>query len=272
MNEKVRFLRKHFFTHKDSLPPREEIPGTLFTPLHFAFSAAVLTGVLASAWYVSRYRRHRLRQIFSRLWKLLVVLEVGIVAWESLAGKVKKLDLKTNLSLYPCSVFLFALPAAIYSSGVWQKMATGYITTVGLLGGAVNFFYPAIRLSSYSCISLPGFHTFFYHGAMLFTTIVMLKTGFASYRADKIRDLFLPCVPCLLMSVPANLINFSRIGSDYMFFRDSLGFLRMVQPNLTDAGTTLITYALYVLVPMAFFLPSYLKERGSRLGLRTRRA
>ena len=268
MQKAFRFPVKQFFTHKDYLPPKEEIPGTLFTPLHFAFSAAVLTGVLASAWYVSRYRRHRLKQIFSRLWKWLLVLEAGIVAWESLSGRVKKLDLKTNLSLYPCSVFLFALPTAIFSSGVWRQMAAGYLTTVGFLGGAVNFFYPVNRLSVYSCISLPGFHTFFYHGAMLFTALVLLKTGAADYHAKRLRDLFLPCVPCLLMSVPANLVNFSRIGSDYMFFRDSLGFLRMLSPNLTDLQTTLITYALYVLVPAAFFLPSYLRQRGRALGRR----
>lgn len=271
MNEKSRFLVKHFFTHKDNLPPKEEIPGTLFTPLHFAFSAAVLTGVLGASFYVIRRKKHRVRPILWGLWKLLLALEVGIVGWESLSGRVKKLDLKTNLSFYPCSVFLFALPAAIRGSGVWQQMAAGYITTMGLLGGAVNFFYPVNRLSCYSCISLPGFHTFFYHGAMLFTTIVMLKTGLASYRAKRLRDLILPAVPCLLMSIPANLVNFSRIGSDYMFFRDSLGLIRPWLPNLGTAGLAGVVYALYVLVPMSFFLPSYLREKGRECRLRTRR-
>ena len=32
-------LLKNFFTHKDFLPSADQIPGTMFTPLHFIFSA-----------------------------------------------------------------------------------------------------------------------------------------------------------------------------------------------------------------------------------------
>lgn len=36
------FLIKNFFTHKDFLPSPSDLPGTLFTPLHFIFSACLL--------------------------------------------------------------------------------------------------------------------------------------------------------------------------------------------------------------------------------------
>ena len=259
----LRYCLRHFFTHNDYLPPASQLPGTLFTPLHFLFSATLLTAVVTGGVWAGRKRKHRLRKIFTVLWSVFLVCEVVIVAWESFSGKVKKLDLKTNLSLYPCSVYLAALPVWIWGRGAWQKMAAGYLTTIGMLGGAVNFLYPVTRLTYYSCISFPGFHTFFYHGAMLFTCISMLTSGLAKYRARTLRELFYPCIPCLLMSVPANLVNFSRVGSDYMFFRDSLGFLRMGLPGLTVLGTTLLTYGLYVIVPMLFFLPSYLQSRKS---------
>lgn len=253
------YLLQNFFTNKDFLVPAEQMPGTLFTPLHFAFSATVLALLIFLAVRLSR-RRDKVRPVFIGLWITLVVLEVVIVTWESVTAATPGFDFKTNLSLYPCSIFMFVMPFAIWGHGIWRKMACGYIYTLGLLGAAVNFFYPALRLSEYSCISFCGFHTFFYHGTMLFVYLVMVLTHYHSYNAADWKDLFYPCLPTLLVSIPANIINYS-IGADYMFFRGRLDLLAGLLPGATDVQVTVLLYALYIFIPALFFLPAFLKNK-----------
>ena len=256
------FLFKYFFTNKDFLPPAAALPGTLFTPLHLIFSLAVLAMVILSAFFVVR-RRKLIRPVLAALWIILLVLEVAVVTWESLSARQPGFDFRSNLSLYPCSIFLFVLPFAIWGRGNWKKAACGYIFTLGLLGGAVNFFYPVMRLTSYSCISFGGFHTFFYHGAMLFAFLVMLLSGYHTYRARRLWDLFLPCLPTLAVSIPANIVNYT-LNADYMFFRGQLPLLRSLFSGLPDASVTLILYVLYIFVPAFFYLPSYLRFRRQK--------
>ncbi len=114
--------------------------------------------------------------------------------------------------------------------GLWQgKDARGglrYICTLGLPGGLVNFVYPTSYLSRYSCISLAGFRTIFYHGAMVFTAVTMLLSGDHSFKGvTRFEQLLLSAVPALLAAVAANVANALIPGADYMFFKmDSFFF------------------------------------------------
>lgn len=256
-----RYLLEHFFTHKDFLAPPHQIPGTLFTPLHLIFAAILLAIVIGTAVYVGKHQA-LVRPVFIGLWITLVVLEVAIVTWESLSARHPGFDLQRSLSLYPCSIYLYAMPLAIWGKGVWKKIGCGYVCTLGLLGGAVNFFYPAIRLSAYSCISFVGFHTFFYHAALLFTCLVMLISGYHRYtRVTKWWELLLPCVLSLIVSVPANIVNYSPIGADYMFFRGKFPLLALLFPGVKPILFTLVLYGLYIVIPALFYLPSYLRNK-----------
>ncbi len=255
------YLIENFFTHKDFLVPAEQMPGTLFTPLHFIFAAIVFAIVVGSAVYVSR-RKHLIKPVFTAILGILVVWEVVIVTWESVSGKTVGLDLASNLSLYPCSIFMYVMPFAIWGKGLTKKIACSCICTLCLLGSAVNFFYPATRLSSYSCISFPGFHTFFYHGSMLFVCMVMLISRYHSYTGvTHWWELFLPCIPSLILSIPANIVNYSSIDADYMFFRGKLPLVASVLGGLDEISITIVLYALYIIIPAMFYFPSYISSK-----------
>ena len=129
------------------------------------------------------------------------------------------------------------------------------------MGGLINFVYPVNVLSRYSCISFAGFHTLFFHGAMLFVALVMLISNYHRYtNVTKWYELLLPSLPLLVWSIPANILNYS-IGADYMYFKaNSFPFSNIIG-FLPDFASTLIMYALYILVPLTFYLPSYIKNK-----------
>ena len=255
-------LIKNFFTHKDFLPSADKIPGTMFTPLHFIFSAICIAAVIALAILLSKKNEKTIKTVFTVLWASLVVLEAVKIVWESVSGSAVRFEAGGILPLYPCSIFMYAMPFAIFGNEKLRRAGAGYVCTLGLIGGSINFVYPATILGNYSCISFAGFHTFLYHGVMVFTALVMLLSGFHSYKGvTKVHELFLPALPFLLVSVIANAVNYSPIGSDYMFFKLNSFIFAPIGAATPDILATVIVYIAYLIIHAAFYLPSFISGR-----------
>ena len=256
----IHYVLENFFTHKDFLVPASQIPGTIFTPLHFIFAGSLFAFILCSALFLSR-RKKLLKPVLAALWGVMVLWEFVIVYWNSTSGKIIGLDLQTDLSLYPCSLYLYTMPFVLWGKGNVKHACCGYLCTLGLLGAVVNFLFPLTKLVDYSCISFAGMHTFCFHGAMLFTFLCLVLSGY--HRYDSVtswQGLLLPSVPTLLLSIPANIVNYT-IGSDYMFFRGQFPVVARIFRNARPMVITLTLYLLYIVVPALFYLHGYLHNR-----------
>ena len=106
-------LLKNFFTHKDFLPAANKIPGTLFSPLHFIFSAACILLLIFLCIRTAKKDEKTIKKIFAVLWAITVVLEISKIVWESISGKSVNFEFAGVLPLYPCSIFMYAMPFAI---------------------------------------------------------------------------------------------------------------------------------------------------------------
>ena len=254
-------LFENFFTHKDFLGGLD-LPGRLFSPLHLIFSACLLAVIIHSAFRIAKKTESEQRKLLLTLWAFFVIFEIVKTLYEAFCGKTVHFEVGGVLPLYPCSVYLYSLPFCFSKNRRVRLAACGYLFTIGLLGAAINFVYPANVLSNYSCISFMGFHTLSYHGTMLFSMLVMLISGYHRYSGvEKPWELILPALPMLIMSIPANIVNFSPIGSDYMFFKCNSFFLAPIGAALPDWLTVIIMYAVYALAHSVFYLPGYLKNR-----------
>ena len=257
-------LIENFFTHKDFLGGLN-LPGRLFSPLHLIFSACLLALIIHSAFRIAKKSENKQRKLLLTLWALFVILEIVKTLYEAFLGKSVRFEVGGVLPLYPCSVYLYTLPFCFSKNRRVRLAACGYLFTVGFLGAAINFVYPANVLSNYSCISFLGFHTLFFHGTMLFSMLVMLFSGYHRYNGvEKPWEFILPAMPMLIMSIPANIINFSPIGSDYMFFKCNSFFLPALFGSLPDGVTTVLAYLLYAILPASFYLPMYFYKRRQK--------
>ncbi len=262
-------LLRNFFTHKDFLPPAEEWPGTLFSPLQIGFCALVAVFLAFACLRCAKKREGYRKKVYFLLWLVMLVTEPIISVYDCCAGERVFLDWAGVLPLWPCSIFLYAAPFAIFGRGRVQQAAGGYICTLGLLGGLVNFVYPANYLSAYSCISFAGFRTIFYHGSMVFTAVTMLLSGEHDFtHAARWQDLLLPATPALLTSIPANLVNFTIPGCDYMFFKLESFFFAPIGRATPDWLSVLVVYGLYLLLHALPYLPCYWKNRAGQRALR----
>ncbi len=255
-------LIRNFFTHKDFLPPPEAWPGTLFSPLQIVFCLAVAVFIGWASVRCARKSAAFRKKVYFILWIIMLVSEPVIVLWEACSGRQFWIDWCSALSLWPCSIFLYAAPFVIFGKGSAREAACGYICTLGLLGGTVNFVYPASYLSRYSCLSFAGLRTIFYHGSMVFTAATMLLSGEHSFRGIvRRRQILLSCVPALLVSIPANIANRLIPGADYMFFRLDSFFFAPIGRALPAWLSLVLVYLLYLIIHGAPYLPSYLSNR-----------
>lgn len=251
-------LLANFFAHRDFLPSAQLLPGTLFTPLHILFAAVCMIGVALGCVYFSRKSEKSRRTMYAVIWAAVTVLEAVKIVWETCAGAVVEVNWVGILPLYPCSIFMYAMPFAIWGRGLVRRAAQGYVCTLGLLGGLINFVYPANILSAYSCISFAGMHTFFYHGAIVLCAITMLLSGDHRYTGvQKWWELLLPSVPFLAVSVIANLVNFSPINADYMFFKLESFIFAPIGNALDHWQAVLLTYAAYLLIHALPYIPGF---------------
>lgn len=257
-------LIKNFFTHKDFLPAADQIPGTLFTPLHLVFSAVCAALVLYFGIRIGKKGEKTFRRVFAVLWALMVVLEISKIIWETVTGKTVSFEWTGILPLYPCSIYMYAMPFVLWGKGELRRSACTYVCTLGLLGGLINFVYPANILGNYSCVSFAGFHTFFYHGTMVMCALSMLLSGYHSYTGVTKWYQLLPSVPFIGVSVLANLVNFSPIDADYMFFKLESFIFAPIGAALPDGITVCIVYIAYMLIQGVPYLPSYLTFRASK--------
>ncbi len=251
----------NFFTHKDFLVDAKYIPGTLGTPLHKAAVVVYTIIIIWSAVYVSKHKE-KIIPSFKWMWIILVVWEVLRFYYDCCAGEYDHWALRDGLPLYPCSLYLYVMPFVIWGNEFWKKVAYGYLLTLGMLGAVTNFYFTSIVLKYYSVISFVGLHTYVFHGALMYTFLVLLMSGMANYRNVKhVYELFIPSIASLLLSIPANLVNYSKIDADYMFFRGRFPILPKLFPFADNRQMLMIVYVLYIIIPMAFYLPSFLCNR-----------
>ncbi len=261
---------EHFFTHKDYISQMEQegmyIPGKLFTPLHFIVSGIILAGIILAIWYVTKKKSEKLlKGIYLGIWITLTSVEVMKMIWESVSGMSVSFETTGILPLYPCSVIMYTLPFTIWGTEKLKNMANGYTCTIGFIGAVINFAYPATALPNYSAISLVGLHAFLYHGAMLFIAITLLTTKQHSYGfAKKWTDLLLPAIPMLIFSIPANIVNYTVPGADYMFFMGDFTFLGVIFKDTPNWVTTILAYLIYIIVPALFYLPGFIKNQKQK--------
>lgn len=253
-------LIRNFFTHKDFLPKADQLPGTLFTPLHFLTSACWIALIVFTCVMLRKKEERTLKKVFLGLWLSVLILEIVKIVWETFCGATVHFEVGGVLPLYPCSIFMYAMPFAIWGKGKVRYAACGYVCSLGLLGGAINFVYPANILSNYSCISFAGFHTLFYHGVLVLCAALMLMSGYHSYKTvTKAYQLLLPAIPALAVSVVANLVNFSAVDSDYMFFKLESFFFAPLGAATADWLGVILVYGIYLLIHALPYLPFWLK-------------
>lgn len=246
-------LLKYFFTNKAYLPA--ELPGRMFSPLHIVF-AIILTISIPTLAYLSRkLSKKKMKILFTIVWATIILLEVFKIIWES-STNPNGFEIRGIMPLYICSIFMYIMPFVIFTKedSFLYKMGCSFLCTYNLVGGLVNFVYPANILPVYSCFSFAGLHTLLYHGTMVYIALTLMFSG--KYKLSNLKEALYGFIPLLIVSIPANIINF-KFGASYMFFRGGYIF-DPIYNALPEWGYVALVYIAYILLPFLFYLPWFI--------------
>ena len=115
-------------------------------------------------------------------------------------------------NMYPCSLFLYALPLAAWAKGKPKDFALSFLTTMGVFFGLTNFVYLNV-LKIYPLFTYASMVSFNYHFLMVFTGIFLQATGYYRprlYSVFKAEGLF-----ALYALVPATDRKSTRLNSSH---------------------------------------------------------
>ncbi len=254
-------LLKYFFTNKAYLP--EGLPGKLFSPLHIVVAIILTITVPTLAILSRKLDKKKLRTILIVLWVFLVIYEFAKMTWESVTNP-HGFEVTGILPLYLCSIFMYVMPFVLFTKedGFLYKMGCSYLCTYNLVGGLVNFVYPANVLNNYPCYTFAGMHTLIYHGSMVYVALTLMFTG--KYKLTNIKEALYGFIPLFIVSIPANIINFI-FNCSYMFFRGGYIF-DPIYNAMPEVCYILLVYLAYLLIPFVFYGPVYLykKKRSTK--------
>ena len=205
-----------FFDYKYNI---EGFDSDLFSPMHIVY--IILVYLLGFA--LSCFFRNTKHQSISRGLKVLSlimpILEISKIAWESYY------DITTGqgfnyggiLPLYTCSLFMYALIGAAWGRGRLREYCLSFITTVGLLYGAVGVVY-CNGLNYYPFWTFGAFYSLFFHSAMFVTGVFLLVSGYKRLEwADCLRAM-IPILALAVIAVPFNYVynHLANSNADYM--------------------------------------------------------
>ena len=255
----MRDLFRYFFTNKAYIDV--DLPGKLFSPLHIVIMVILIIAVPLAAFFLRKLEGKKIKLAFIIIWAVVSALEVVKIIWES-ATNPNGFEATGILPLYLCSLFMYVMPFAIWAkpNSFLRRMACSFLCTLNLVGGLINFVYPATVLPNYSAISFAGLHTLFYHASMVFVALLMLFSGYYRYN---IKDSYLAIIPVAVFSIPAHIVNFT-INADYMFFHGTFFPFSLLASHMPVWLWIIVLYIGYFAVPYLFYLPAFLIQKYGR--------
>ena len=208
----------NWFTTSDLLKRTGPFVYSLDYIIWYAVLGLLLVG--AVIWLVKKGTPKIVKILLIVLWAIAVAFDLAKLILAIVNGFV----LTGSLPLYICSIFMYAMPFALWGKGKIKEMACTYVCTIGLFGALMNYVVPSVTLN-YSLFSFWGLHTTIYHSMLLIVPFVMLCTG---YHKIKIKDFGWAFLGFVILTISVVAIDYI-IKADYMYFRTaettSLGFV-----------------------------------------------
>ena len=206
----------NFFDYKHNIT---DFKSDLFCTEHLIFIGLVYVLAFVISYLLRKTKREKI-DIFLKIFSIwMVIHEVSKICWESYYDITTGAGFNWGglLPLYTCSLFIYTLLAAAWCKGKAKEYALSFITTVGLLYGAVGVVY-CNGLNFYPFWTFGAFYSLFFHASMFAVGVFLLVTG---YKELEWRDVLRSFIPILLLAVIAVPVNYVfndslKIGADYM--------------------------------------------------------
>ena len=148
----------------------------LFSLEHFFLIFATLVCVAIALKKTVHKSKNEVYKIIKKLTIAVWILEIVKILYT--VGYLKLTDVKEWLPLYYCSLLLYASFLSSFTKGTFKRMGDVFLATGSLVGGIVFILLPTTSLPKYPAFHFISIHSFFFHGVMVYLTILINKTHY----------------------------------------------------------------------------------------------
>ena len=220
-------------------------PCRMYTKGHFTLLFITILCIVVALEYVIKNKKD-IRKTIRYCTIFVWIYEVIIIYFK--ISKNGTEDVNDYLPLYYCSLLLYAGFLSSFTEGKLKRAGDVFLATGAIVGGATYLVYPSTSLPWYPMFHLVSFHSFMFHGMMVYLGILINMTGYiAIKKKDIIGYSSLVGVACLAAYITNNIFD-----SNLMFISKNFpGTILEVIYNSTGKFFPLVT----ILAQM--FLPFY---------------
>lgn len=189
--------------------------GGLFSAGHFILLATTIFFIYKALNKTLQYSFQKIRGIIKKLVITMTIFELAKIAFHFIQGDMN--ELKDWVPLYFCSIFLYAGWLSVFAKGFLRHAGDVFLASGSLIGGICFLLYPSSSLLLYPSFHFLCFHSFLYHGVMVYIGVLMNRSGLVNLKKE---DMHLYFWFTSLICILAWIINL-RYGTNFMFISDT---------------------------------------------------
>lgn len=183
----------------------------LFTFEHFALIVATFVCVYIALKKTVHKSKKEVYKIIKNLTIIVWALEIFKILFT--LEDVAITNVKEWMPLYYCSLLLYAGALSSFAKGRLKRIGDVFLATGSIVGGVVFILFPTTSLPTYPAFHFISVHSFFFHGTMVYLTLLVNKTHYVELeKRDVIYFASLVGTICLL----ALIVN-AEFNSNLMF-------------------------------------------------------
>lgn len=241
-----------FFDYKYNISGFES---DLFSTPHLIFIGLVYVLGFLICWLLRKTNHKRITGLLKFLFIFSALLEIAKISWESYYDITtgRGFNVGGLLPIYTCSLFIYTLPFAAWGRGKVKRAALSFLTTVGLLYGAIGVVY-CNGLNFYPFWTFGAFYSLYFHSAMFVTGVFLLMTGYHRLQWQDALWAMIPILLLCLVAIPVNHV----LKSDYMMIYSGSGIpvYEDLAKSLGEKGLRFLYTILMILthIPLALLV------------------
>ena len=153
--------------------PGEYKPCGMFTLKHFTLIILTNIAILVALNYTLKKDVHK---IIRRCTIFVWIYEIIIIIFKINTGGIENVN--NYVPLYYCSLLLYAGLLSSFCKGKLKRIGDVFLATGGIIGGSIFIIFPITSVLSYPMFHLVTFHSFIFHGIMVYLGILMNVTNY----------------------------------------------------------------------------------------------
>ena len=155
--------------------------------------------------------KEQVKRIIQKSTTIIWLLEIAKLIFLVSIGEGKNIN--KMVPLYYCSLLLYSGLLSSIGKGAIKRFGDVFLATGGIVGGLTFLVFPTTSLPEYPMFHFISFHSFFFHGTMVYLSIIINKYKYIDL---KFSDIFYYAGLILIICIGAYFVNL-KFGSNLMF-------------------------------------------------------